>query len=224
MVLLNDPSITKEQYILTLKNKEKNLKDKYELDNINKQIQILQGMDLLLNPSPPSGKPISKSVSKTLNENLENKSVIIEKTDVVVKDETPIKLESIESISSFEITPNCSEGKIFDRIKKRCVKIKSLKKPISIVKTKKQKPCLEGQERNPETGRCVKIKTPIVKTKKQKPCLEGQERNPETGRCVKIKTPIVKTKKQKPCLEGQERNPETGRCVKIKIKHALTIK
>jgi hypothetical protein len=53
------------------------------------------------------------------------------------------------------------------------------------------KPCPEGKERNPKTGRCVNIKK---KTEKQKPCPEGKERNPKTGRCINIKQKTVKRK------------------------------
>ena len=72
-------------------------------------------------------------------------------------------------------------------------------------------PCPEGQERNPETNRCRKIKT--EEDTALKPCPEGQERNPETNRCRKIKT--EEDTALKPCPEGQERNPETNRCRKI---------
>jgi hypothetical protein len=40
------------------------------------------------------------------------------------------------------------------------------------------KPCPPGKVRNPDTKRCVKVKTP-------KPCPPGKVRNPKTGRCKK---------------------------------------
>ncbi len=67
------------------------------------------------------------------------------------------------------------------------------------VKVKKE--CSEGKVRNPDTGRCVKVK---------KECSEGKVRNPDTGRCVKVK---------KECPEGKVRNPNTGRCVKVKKEY-----
>jgi hypothetical protein len=60
-----------------------------------------------------------------------------------------------------------------------------------------------------------------------KPCKEGQQRNPNTNRCVYIKkSPVKKTPKSKKlkklidkqCKEGQEINPKTNRCVKKKSK------
>jgi hypothetical protein len=92
--------------------------------------------------------------------------------------------------------------------------------------------CPEGQERNPETGRCRKIAEPEVlaacpdgqyrnpltnRCKKYEivatlaPCKEGYERNPLTNRCRKI---VTEEDELKPCAEGWERNPETNRCRK----------
>jgi serine/threonine protein kinase len=66
------------------------------------------------------------------------------------------------------------------------------------------KPCPDGKELNPKTGRCIKIKT-----KKAVDCPEGKTRNPKTGRCVKNKTQRVRD-----CPEDKEINPNTGRCIK----------
>lgn len=76
--------------------------------------------------------------------------------------------------------------------------------------TTKSEKCPEGKERNPKTGRCIKIKTQkkTKKVRQKKDCPEGKERNPKTGRCIKIKV-------QKECPEGKRRNPKTGRCIKI---------
>lgn len=70
------------------------------------------------------------------------------------------------------------------------------------------KPCAEGQERNPATGRCRKIAT----VAESAPCKVGQERNPATGRCRNI----AQAKVPAPCKPGQERNPTTNRCRNIK--------
>lgn len=67
------------------------------------------------------------------------------------------------------------------------------------------KPCPDGQERNPETSRCV---TAVVAGAELTPCKEGQERNPETNRCRAIAAAAALA----PCKAGQERNPETNRC------------
>jgi serine/threonine protein kinase len=86
------------------------------------------------------------------------------------------------------------------------------------------KPCPEGKEINPKTGRCIKIKTRpdcpegtirnettgrCVKVKTEKKCPEGKVINPKTGRCIKNKT-------EKKCPEGKVINPKTGRCIKDK--------
>ena len=74
----------------------------------------------------------------------------------------------------------------------------------------------------------VKVKAPVV----AKPCAAGLEKNPKTGRCVKVCKPgfarnatfkckaVPKVKAfpvavQKACAAGLERNPKTGRCVKV---------
>ena len=66
------------------------------------------------------------------------------------------------------------------------------------------KPCPDGKELNPKTGRCVKIKT-----QKATDCPAGKTRNPKTGRCVKNKT-----QRTRDCPEDKEINHNTGRCVK----------
>ena len=63
----------------------------------------------------------------------------------------------------------------------------------------KAKSCKDGEELNPETGRC------------RKKCPPGTARN-EKGKCVKSAN---KTKKTKACKDGEEINPETGRCRKV---------
>ncbi len=96
----------------------------------------------------------------------------------------------------------------------------------------KEKECPSGKVANPNTNRCVKIKTPKEKTKmlvdelinKQKDCPPGKILNPNTNRCNKIKTPKEKTKtlddepinKKKECPPGKILNPNTNRCNKIK--------
>lgn len=66
-------------------------------------------------------------------------------------------------------------------------------------------PCSAGQERNPETNRCVSI---AVASANVVACKEGQERNLETNRCRAIVVATALTT----CKLGQERNPETNRC------------
>jgi len=99
-------------------------------------------------------------------------------------------------------------------------KVKLDKRPLNLNKKIKPpagfgnadpKPCPEGKEINPHTGRCVKIRK-TVKNTSNEPCPEGKERNPDTGRCVKIRKTVKNTSKE-PCPEGKERNPDTGRCV-----------
>jgi len=74
------------------------------------------------------------------------------------------------------------------------------------------KPCPDGKEINPKTGRCIKSK-PVKDL--DAPCPPGKERNPKTGRCIKSKPAnIIKNKLFfTPCPEGKERNPKTRRCV-----------
>ena len=216
--LLNNPSLTKEQYLNNLREQERNTSDSIELQRIRYQINTLEKMDTLLNPSPVSGKTKSaksrsksaKSRSKSSKSRSKSSSPLqleeiiideeiekpVEKITTLKKVDTPIDLESLSSVSSFLITPNCPEGKIFNYEKGRCVKIKKQK-------TKKISPKI--------SPKIVKKVNPKAKTKKLKPCPEGEERNPETGRCKKIKV-------YPPCPPGQERDPDTHRCKKIKLK------
>jgi hypothetical protein len=70
------------------------------------------------------------------------------------------------------------------------------------------KPCKEGQQRNPNTNRCVYIKKSPVKKKTpkskklkkliDKQCKEGQEINPKTNRCIKKRSMKKKSKKLSP--------------------------
>lgn len=230
MELLNNPSLTKAQYLRILQNKQTNTTNPVEIDNIQKQINMMERMDLLLDPSPQSGvrEVIQKSKSpkiRTSSKSISKKKrkTPVELEEIVVdemidksitpkyspkapdyapsekkspqKEGTPIELESLSSVSSFVITPNCPEGKIFDPKKGRCIKIKQTKKkeitPLKTVPT------------------VIKKSSPKAKTKKLKPCPEGEERNPETGRCKKIKV-------YPPCPEGQIRDPITHRCRKQK--------
>ena len=73
-----------------------------------------------------------------------------------------------------------------------------MKSPSKKARKVIDKPCKEGQQRNPNTNRCVYIKKSKVKkspkkSKKvkilmEKQCKEGQEINPKTNRCVKKKS------------------------------------
>ena len=66
-----------------------------------------------------------------------------------------------------------------------------------------QKACAAGLEKNPKTGRCVKV------------CKPGFARN-ATFKCKAVpKVKAFPVAVQKPCAAGQERNPKTGRCVKV---------
>jgi hypothetical protein len=236
--LLNNPNLTKEQYLQKLKNEESNalLLGAPTIEKIRNKINTLERMEMLLNPSPESDKSISvKSKTKSKSPSTKNvtlrkkrvKKQPIELEEIVVeekikkpisspkqldleqispqlqdllfppkaltprKDEIPIELESLSSVSSFVITPNCPEGKVFDSQKGRCVKIKN--------KTQKNSPKISPKN------------SPKAKTKKVKPCPEGEERNPETGRCKKIKV-------YPPCPPGQQRDPVTHRCKNITLK------
>lgn len=69
-------------------------------------------------------------------------------------------------------------------------------------------PCLEGQERNEETGRCRNV--PVAATLAD--CGPGRYRHPETNRCRSVTSTANALK---PCAADQYRNPETNRCRKI---------
>jgi len=102
----------------------------------------------------------------------------------------------------------------------------------SILNIKNNNDCVLEKIINPQTNRCIKIKTinKLPKTPLSKPekiCPEGTVLNPKTNRCNKIKgdKPKVKDKSNKKidkpkiakiCPEGTVLNPKTNRCNKIK--------
>lgn len=85
-------------------------------------------------------------------------------------------------------------------------------------------PCPTGQERNPETNRCILIPKPDSPQSGSVPttpaatataastataCKAGQERNPTTNRCRNITNDA---NEPVPCKSNQIRNPVTNRC------------
>ena len=87
------------------------------------------------------------------------------------------------TVNKVNADKECPEGKEINPLTKRCVKI-----------------CDKDKIRNPETGKCEKIKAEKI----EKECPEGKEINPKTGRCVNK------------CKEGEVRDAATGKCIKIK--------
>lgn len=73
-----------------------------------------------------------------------------------------------------------------------------------------RKPCLDGQYRSEETGRCRSL---ALQGDTLQPCKDGQYRSEETNRCRSL-TALVSSA-LKPCGDDQFRNPSTGRCKKI---------
>jgi Protein kinase domain len=79
---------------------------------------------------------------------------------------------------------------------------KAVRKKVA-VKAKTVKACAAGQERNPMTGRCIKV------------CKPGFARN-ATFKCKAVpKVKAFPVPVPKPCAAGLEKNPKTGRCVKV---------
>jgi hypothetical protein len=181
--LLNNPSLTKEAYLDILEEKKQQIKEpinnikRIELTNLNKQIDVLRRMDLLLNPSPISGKEVKiKSESPISPKNITKKK----KTSMIY----PLKFEDgiVVKVSSQKTKKfaRCPEGKERNPVTKRCKKKRELKLKSSTQKTQKNTPCPEGKKINPESGRCKKIKI-------YPPCTEGKIRGPITNRCKKHK-------------------------------------
>lgn len=88
------------------------------------------------------------------------------------------------------------------------------------------KPCPTGQERNPQTNRCVKTQILAAATPRTTatasslaPCKDGQERNPATNRCRAV---TASASALKPCAANQYRNPETNRCKLIESVASLS--
>jgi serine/threonine protein kinase len=83
----------------------------------------------------------------------------------------PIDISHMDfSNKNIELVKNCPEGKEFNSLTKRCIKV-----------------CKPGYDRNP-AFKCVRNKTPPP-TLKNKECPIGKELNPNTKRCVNICKP-----------------------------------
>ena len=65
-------------------------------------------------------------------------------------------------------------------------------------------PCKEGQERNPQTGRCKKVAAEKPE-KLTLPCQSGYQRNPDTGRCKKANDPFTQKQSKLPNLTATNR-------------------
>jgi serine/threonine protein kinase len=103
------------------------------------------------------------------------------------------KLKNFANNDVFEIKPKCPENKEFNPLTKRCIKVKTVKMPhakvqkvktvkiphAKVQKVKTAKVCLETQEMNPLSNRCV------VK------CKDGFLRN-DKFKCIKVKTAKLK--------------------------------
>jgi len=96
-------------------------------------------------------------------------------------------------------------------------------------KKRELKPCKPGQERNPLTNRCRKIKPEGVakekaprKKRELKPCPPGSERNPATNRCRKIK-PESKSKQVKAKTPEQFEIKQVRRTKKMTPKTAEVV-
>ncbi len=72
--LLNDPSLTKKRYLNILEYRKMKTTNQYDIDLINREIDTLNNMELLLNPSPVSS--LSKTRSKKTNKLSKTKKVI----------------------------------------------------------------------------------------------------------------------------------------------------
>lgn len=75
--------------------------------------------------------------------------------------------------------------------------------------TKTTAPCKEGQERNPQTGRCKKVAAEKPE-KLALPCQSGYERNPDTGRCKKADDPFAQKQPKLPNLTATNRRTTAG--------------
>lgn len=99
--LLNDPSLTKKRYLEILEYRKMKTTNQYDIDLINKEIDILNHMELLLSPSltPDSASSLSNSNSKT-------------------------KAKKSRKLAKTKKNRDCPEGSKINIITGRCNKIK----------------------------------------------------------------------------------------------------
>ena len=151
-----------------------------DLKNFRNTLRYLIDIEMNLSTNPNYLKTSLERTKNTLT--FLNKSLKIDSSDDAIKKE--IKM----------LTNKKQLFELYDKVK--------FSNPTDSVSysLSRTKPCPEGKELNPKTGRCVKIKTKKVRLEKvkkkieplEKRCPEGKEMNLKTGRCVKIKTQKVK--------------------------------
>ena len=119
---------------------------------------------------------INKVIAKT------KKAVKAKKADMKKYDDSitkaSAKIKKMKKALAKQMIQAKKEGvKKFDAdIKKAAKQIEKMKKKLA-----KLAACAEGKVRNPETGRCRKVKSPKTKA----PCKPGKVRHPVTKRCRK---------------------------------------
>ena len=96
--LLNDPYLTKDDYVEIIKRKIKNTKNSAEKQKLIKQEKMLENIDILLNPSPisePSESSSEKSISSVDLSNLFSSLKSPSSTSI-----SSVKLNSLSSLKS----------------------------------------------------------------------------------------------------------------------------
>ena len=114
--LLNDPSLTKDDYLQYIKIKIKNTKNITEKNNLMAQEKMLQNIDILLNASPISeqykspSKKISTSISSIHLSSLSS-SKSPSKSKSISKSSSKKKSSSISSVHLSSLSPSKSSSK-----------------------------------------------------------------------------------------------------------------
>jgi len=122
-------------------------------------------------------KSIDRVIAKTKKAVKAKKADMKKYDDSITKAASKIK-KMQKAIAKEMIQAKKDEMKKFEAdIKKAAQKIEKMKKKLA-----KLTACAEGKMRNPETGRCRKVKSPKA------PCKPGKVRSSITGRCRKVKS------------------------------------
>jgi hypothetical protein len=124
-------NMTKENYIKFIEDfQDHNTNNVNDIRTTTEYLEFVK--KTVFEPSPASSQiqPLklipSSSSSHTEKRKAKKYSNLFSSSDSSSSSSTPlssIKLESLESVSSYQNTPNCPEGKIYDNEKRRCVKI-----------------------------------------------------------------------------------------------------
>jgi exonuclease VII small subunit len=182
LILLNNPSLTKEQYLQSIKQKITNTSDADEKNRLIIQEKLLQKIDILLNVSPISEEiKVSSQKSKSnSNANSSSSKNITKKKRSITKSKSASSNKSSSSISSIKLSSPTPKSKSSSSNKS----LSSIKLSSPIQKTKSS-----SSNKSRSSISSIKLSSPIQKTKSS-----SSNKSRSSISSIKLSSPIQKTK------------------------------